>query len=198
MGRETYQERNFKLSVFARMRKPSPYNYYTNAIKLRKSMRFLLLRDLGIKDKVREVHEFAKDMSEDDRVEFILLASKYGVEQFKTDYPQWVIEKLRNAIWQHLDDILDHITYAYSVWPTSKLVRKIPKDVVTRQKRKMRKLAELVVAGKISLDDFRNCYKSWRNDKKGYNAYYSLKRLDDYERKLIQWTQRPTHSTQTA
>lgn len=120
MGRETYQERNFKLSVLARMRKPSPYNYYTNAIKLRKSMRFLLLRDLGIKDKVREVHEFAKDMSEDDRVEFILLASKYGVEQFKTDYPQWVIEKLRNAIWQHLDDILDHITYAYSVWPTSK------------------------------------------------------------------------------
>ena len=34
-------------------------------------MRFLLLRDLGIKDKVREVHEFAKDMSEEDRVEFI-------------------------------------------------------------------------------------------------------------------------------
>ena len=67
MGREAYQERNFKLSVLARMRKPSPYNYYTNAIKLRKSMRFLLLRDLGIKDKVREVHEFAKDMSEDDR-----------------------------------------------------------------------------------------------------------------------------------
>lgn len=86
----------------------------------------------------------------------------------------------------------------YRLTSTGKLVRKIPKDVVTRQKRKMRKLAELVVAGKISLDDFRNCYKSWRNDKKGYNAYYSLKRLDDYERKLIQWTQRPTHSTQTA
>lgn len=83
-------------------------------------MRFLLLRDLGIKDKVREVHEFAKDMSEDDRVEFILLASKYSMEKFSTEYPQWVIEKLRNAIWEHLDQMIDHITYAYSVWPTSK------------------------------------------------------------------------------
>lgn len=67
------------MSVLARMRKLSQYEFYVNALKLRKSMRFLLLRDLGIKDKVREVHEFAKDMSEDDRVEFILLASKYNV-----------------------------------------------------------------------------------------------------------------------
>ena len=55
------------MSVLARNRKLSQYEFYTNALKLRKSMRFLLLRDLGIKDKVREVHEFAKDMSEDDR-----------------------------------------------------------------------------------------------------------------------------------
>ena len=59
------------MSVLARNRKLSQYEFYTNALKLRKSMRFLLLRDLGIKDKVSEVHEFAKDMSEDDRVEFI-------------------------------------------------------------------------------------------------------------------------------
>lgn len=108
------------MSVLARLRKLSQYEFYTNALKLRKSMRFLLLRDLGIKDKVREVHEFAKDMSEEDRIEFILLASKYNVERFSTEYPQWVIEKLRNAIWEHLDQMIDHITYAYSVWPTSK------------------------------------------------------------------------------
>ncbi|TYZ24934.1 hypothetical protein [Selenomonas ruminis] len=108
------------MSVLARMRKLSQYEFYVNALKLRKSMRFLLLRDLGIKDKVREVHEFTKDMSEDDRVEFIILASKYNMEKFSTEYPQWVIEKLRNAIWEHLDQMIDHITYAYSVWPTSK------------------------------------------------------------------------------
>jgi hypothetical protein len=169
------------MSVLARMRKLSQYEFYTNALKLRKSMRFLLLRDLGIKDKVREVHEFAKDMSEDDRVEFILLASKYGVEQFKTEYPQWVIEKLRNAIWQHLDDMVDH---------------KIPKDVVKRQRRKMRKLARLAAEGQITLKEFQTHYKSWRGDKKRYHAYYTLRRLDSEERKLEKWI-RNTHSTQT-
>jgi hypothetical protein len=49
------------MSVLARMRKLSQYEFYTNALKLRKSMRSLLLRDLGIKDKVREAHEFARE-----------------------------------------------------------------------------------------------------------------------------------------
>lgn len=83
------------MSVLARLRKLSQYEFYVNALHLRKSMRFLLLRDLGIKDKV--------------------------------------------------------------------------------------------VEGKMSLRDFKISYKSWRNDKKRYNAYYTLKALDNYERKLISW-----------
>lgn len=109
------------MSVLARLRKLSQYEFYTNALKIRKSMRFLLLRDLGIKDKVREVHEFTKDMSE---------------------------------------------------------------DVVKRQRRKMRKLARLAAEGRITLKEFQTQYKSWRGDKKRYNAYYTLCRLDSEERKL--------------
>lgn len=108
------------MSVLARNRKLSPYEFYTNALHLRKSMRFLLLRDLGIKDKVREIHEFARNMSEPDRTEFIRLATENNLERFKTNYPEWIIEKLRNQIWEHLDEMIDHITHAYSVWATSK------------------------------------------------------------------------------
>lgn len=88
----------------------------------------------------------------------------------------------------------------YRLTPTGKLIRKIPKDVVLRVKRVMRKLADLVVEGEISLRDFRISYKSWRNDKKRYNAYYTLKALDNYERKLISWVSqtRPTPYLQTA
>lgn len=82
----------------------------------------------------------------------------------------------------------------YRLTPTGKLIRKIPKDVIAREVRVMRKLVRLVADGKITLRHFRLCYKSWRNDKKKYNAYYTLKRLDEYERKLIQWMQKPTHS----
>jgi len=113
------------MSVLARMRKLSQYEFYTNALKLRKSMRFLLLRDLGIK------------------------------------------------------------------------VKKIPKDVVKRQRRKMRKLARLAAEGQITLKEFQTQYKSWRGDKKRYHAYHTLCRLDSEERKLEKWI-RSTHSTQTA
>ena len=30
-----------------------------------------------------------------------------------------------------------------------------------------------------------NQYKSWRNSKKGFNAYYRLKRIDDYAERMI-------------
>lgn len=86
------------MSVLARNRKLSQYEFYTNALHLRKSMRFLLLRDLGIKDKVREIHEFARNMNEPDRTEFIRLATENNLERFKTNYPEWIIEKLRNQI----------------------------------------------------------------------------------------------------
>ncbi len=85
----------------------------------------------------------------------------------------------------------------YILTDTGKLIKKIPKDVVKRQRRKMDKLARLAAEGKITLKDFQTQYRSWRGDKERYNAYYTLCRLDSEERKLEQWI-RSTHSTQTA
>ena len=85
----------------------------------------------------------------------------------------------------------------YILTDTGKLIKKIPKDVVKRQRRKMRKLARLASEGTISLKDFQTQYKSWRGDKQRYHAYYTLRRLDSEERKLAEWI-KSTHSTQTA
>ena len=82
----------------------------------------------------------------------------------------------------------------YIMTDTGKLVKKIPKDVVKRQRRKMRKLARLASEGTISLKDFQTQYKSWRGDKKRYHAYYTLRRLDSEEKELAEWI-RSTHST---
>ena len=82
----------------------------------------------------------------------------------------------------------------YILTDTGKLIKKIPKDVVKRQRRKMRKLARLAAEGRITLKEFQTQYKSWRGDKKRYNAYYTLCRLDSEERKLEKWI-RSTHST---
>ena len=82
----------------------------------------------------------------------------------------------------------------YLLTPTGKIIRKIPKDVATRQSRKMRKLARLVVEGKISMQDFQNQYKSWRGDKKRYHAFYTLRRMDNKEKEWIEWIRKNTPS----
>lgn len=82
----------------------------------------------------------------------------------------------------------------YILTDTGKLIKKIPKDVVKRQRRKMRKLARLAAEGRITLKEFQTQYRSWRGDKKRYNAYNTLRRLDSEERKLEKWI-RSTHST---
>lgn len=84
----------------------------------------------------------------------------------------------------------------YFLTDTGKLIKKIPKDVVKRQQRKMRKMARLAAEGQITLKEFQTQYKSWRGDKKRYHAYRMLRRLDSEERKLEKWI-RSTHSTQT-
>lgn len=85
----------------------------------------------------------------------------------------------------------------YLLTDTGKLIKKIPKDVVKRQRHKMRKLAKLASEGTISLKDFQTQYKSWRGDKKRYHAYYTLRRLDSEEKELAEWI-RNTRSTQMA
>ena len=82
----------------------------------------------------------------------------------------------------------------YIITPTGKIIRKIPKDVAKRQGRKMRKLAKLTVDGEITLEDFKNQYKSWRGDKKRYNAYYTLRRMDKKEKEWTEWIRKNTPS----
>lgn len=68
----------------------------------------------------------------------------------------------------------------YILTETGKLIKKIPKDVVTRQRRKIKKLSK-----KLSRKDFENWYKSWCGDKVKYNAYSTLRELDEVKEKCI-------------
>lgn len=61
----------------------------------------------------------------------------------------------------------------YILTKTGKLIKKIPQDVLTRQRRKMKKLVDA-----LPREEYENWYKSWRGDKKHYDAYYSLFNMD--------------------
>ena len=68
----------------------------------------------------------------------------------------------------------------YILTETGKLIRKIPIDSITRQRRKMKKLVN-----QLSKVDFENWYKSWRGDKKNYDAYNTLKNIDGLYWRLL-------------
>ena len=85
----------------------------------------------------------------------------------------------------------------YHLTSTGRIIRKIPHDVVTRQRHKMKKLAAFVVEGKLSFNAFVNQYKSWRGDKKRYNAFQTLQNMDKLYRRLKTWITKPTPSPST-
>ena len=108
------------MSVLVRKRKLSELKFYDNAIRLRRSMTYLLMRDLGAKRGVRDIQWMAKDLPPQDAELLLAVAERNGLERFETDWPSWVIEKLRDNIWRLLTDMMTAITRAYTIFATSK------------------------------------------------------------------------------
>ena len=108
------------MSVLARKRKLSELKFYDNAIRLRRSMIYLLMRDLGAKRGVRDIKWMTKDMPPQDAELLLAVAERNGLKRFEADWPSWVIEKLRNNIWTLLTDMMTAITRAYTIFATSK------------------------------------------------------------------------------
>ena len=84
----------------------------------------------------------------------------------------------------------------YSITKTGKIIRRIPRDVVVRQRRKMKKLARFAVEGSLSLKAFSSQYKGWRGDKNRYHASRTIRNMDKLHRRLRKWImkRRPTPS----
>ena len=86
----------------------------------------------------------------------------------------------------------------YILSGTGKLIKKIPRDVVVRQRRKMKKLASFVARGEMTLEDFKSQYQSWRGDKRKYNAFHTLQSMDKLYWRLLKWIKRPIPSSSRA
>ena len=108
------------MSVLVRKRKLSELKFYDNAIRLRRSMIYLLMRDLGAKRGVRDIQWMAKDLPPQDAELLLAVAERNGLRRFGTDWRSWVIEMLRDNIWRLLTDMMTAITRAYTIFATSK------------------------------------------------------------------------------
>ncbi len=88
------------MSVLKNKRGLSALEFYHNAQKLWKEICDWLLRDFGVKDKVRI------EKRQDDTEEKI-------IEQ----YPAWIVKHFRRRILSIMDNLMDNITAANSIYP---------------------------------------------------------------------------------
>ena len=107
------------MSVLARLRTQSKYEFYMNAVKLRKEITKLLLRDLGVKKLIRNIKVKTEGMEPQDADLLLGVMEKYELTVFPGEYPLWLIEKFRDSVWELLRDMHINITRAYSIWATN-------------------------------------------------------------------------------
>jgi len=108
------------MSIPKSHRHQSKLEYFHNAMKLKKEMTLLLLRDFGVKSKSYNVSLLEKSykMEEDDKESFSNLLEKYGiVSNITLDFPEWYLSKVRDNIYDILNRMINNIIKAESIHP---------------------------------------------------------------------------------
>lgn len=109
------------MSVVKRNRKESNFKFYYQAVELRKSIVFLLLRDFGVKSRIRNIEFYKTKMEEVDAKLFGELLDKYDIQNIPEEYPSWLIDRFRNSILDICQKMVKSITCAYTLWPTNQV-----------------------------------------------------------------------------
>ena len=100
----------------------SEMEFYRTANRLRRDMTLLLLRDFGIKDKVRDVELLCRihGLDPNDKAALKEIMEKYGIgEKITEKYPEWLIDKMRSSIMDILRDLMLNIRAANSIYPVN-------------------------------------------------------------------------------
>lgn len=110
------------MSVLKSKRKESKFEFYAGALKLREDIIYILLRDFGVKTRMRDIDFYASKMSEEDAQFFESLLDKYEIQhKLPEEYPNWLIHKFRDMIFDTTQTMIKSITSAYSIWPTNQV-----------------------------------------------------------------------------
>ena len=107
------------MSVIKNKRSLSELEFFHNAIRLRKEMTGLLLRDFGVKARNKDTQVFPKlyKMDKDDGKVFLELCEKYKIVSTLETYPEWLIREFRESILMNLRELIKNITCANSIYP---------------------------------------------------------------------------------
>lgn len=98
----------------------SKLEFMHNALELRKKITTLLLRDFGLKNKVRNTKAFLNNtcqMDETDAQTITNIIQKYNLnKEIIDEYPKWWIDHERNLIMNLLSTLINNIIHANSIY----------------------------------------------------------------------------------
>lgn len=75
----------------------------------------------------------------------------------------------------------------YNITSSGKIIRRLSRETIVCERRKLKKLASMVVRGRMPLKKYDEAYRSWRGGQKRYRAHRSLKNMDNLYKELRIW-----------
>lgn len=73
----------------------------------------------------------------------------------------------------------------YNLTSTGKVIKRINKDSITRERRKLKKFRKLLNEGKMTYPEIAEAYRSWRGNLKYYSAYHVIQNMDKLYNELF-------------
>lgn len=136
------------MSVLLINRGLSELEFYHNAVKLYDDMTGLLLRNFGVKPN-------KKPVISDTEKEKVLADYPFMNRVFRrmeklenagvlTEYSDWLIEHYRNALLKQLDELLDNITDANTIYPINAHELEVRRDYQTKAIGNCEKLIQIM------------------------------------------------------
>lgn len=73
----------------------------------------------------------------------------------------------------------------YLLTETGKVIVRLKRESITRERKKLKKYYELYYSGRMPKEEIYNAYQSWRGNAKQFNSYKSLLTMDAYYKRLF-------------
>lgn len=107
------------MSVLKSKRKTSRLEFLHTAYSIQRTVVLLLLRDFGVKAKVRSVKAFSTiyKMTDEDKERLLEIMDRYGITTITEEYPEWLIEDMRDRVLKECRGLVRNIIQANSIFP---------------------------------------------------------------------------------
>ena len=79
---------------------------------------------------------------------------------------------------------INFLGFKFSLTDSGKVILKIKKDNISKERRKLKRMSRLVKDGKLTKEKVDECYLSWKAHAKKGNSYNLLKKMDEYYENL--------------